>query len=184
MVSNTPRPHFTPGKDPVPILHGAGWPPGPVWTGGKSRPHRDSIPDRPVRSQSPYRLSYPAHTTTNTSIISTASTATTICTTTSTETTITTTKTTINTTTIAAAATTTTNTTFTTTATSSKTTITATMTTIIIINTTTTASTTTTTTVIHTATYTVKGVLLNMEYFQFKIFDLMEVIPLCLYEHK
>ena len=24
--------------------------PGPVWTGGKSRPHRDSIPDRPVRS--------------------------------------------------------------------------------------------------------------------------------------
>jgi len=35
--------------------------PGPVWTGGKSRPHRDSIPDRPVRSQSLYWLSYPAH---------------------------------------------------------------------------------------------------------------------------
>ena len=29
--------------------------PGPVWTGGKSRPHRDSIPDRPARSQSPRR---------------------------------------------------------------------------------------------------------------------------------
>jgi len=29
--------------------------------GGKSRPHRDSIPDRPARSQSLYRLSYPAH---------------------------------------------------------------------------------------------------------------------------
>ena len=27
----------------------------------KSRPHRDSIPDRPARSKSPYRLSYRAH---------------------------------------------------------------------------------------------------------------------------
>jgi len=61
VVSSTPRPHFTPGKDPVPILQKARWAPGPVWTGGKSRPHRDSIPDRPTRSQSLYRLSYPAH---------------------------------------------------------------------------------------------------------------------------
>ena len=53
VVSSTPRPHFTPGKDPVPILQEAGWAPGPVWTGGKSRPQRDSIPDRPARSQSP-----------------------------------------------------------------------------------------------------------------------------------
>ena len=60
MVSSTPRPHFTPGKEPVPILQEAGWAPGPVWTGGKSRPHRDSIPDRPARSQSLYLLSYPA----------------------------------------------------------------------------------------------------------------------------
>ena len=59
VVSSTPRPHFTPGKDPVPILQEAGW--APVLTGGKSRPHRDSIPDRPARSQSPYRLSYRAH---------------------------------------------------------------------------------------------------------------------------
>ena len=50
-----------PGKDPVPILQEAGWVPGPVWTGGKSRPQRDSIPDRPARSQSLYQLSYPAH---------------------------------------------------------------------------------------------------------------------------
>ena len=50
MVSNTPQPHFTPGKDLVPILQEAGWAPGPVWTDGKSRPHRDSIPDRPARS--------------------------------------------------------------------------------------------------------------------------------------
>jgi len=46
VVSSTPGPHFTPGKDPVPILQEAGWVPGPVWTGGKSRPHRDSIPVR------------------------------------------------------------------------------------------------------------------------------------------
>ena len=61
VVSSTPRPHFTPGKNPVPIVQEAGWAPGPVWTGGKSRPHRDSIPDRPAHSQSLYRLSYPSH---------------------------------------------------------------------------------------------------------------------------
>ena len=60
MVSSTPRPHFTAGKDPVPILQETGWAPGPVWTGEKSRPHRYSIPDRPARSQSLYRLSYRA----------------------------------------------------------------------------------------------------------------------------
>ena len=38
------------GKDPVPILQEAGWAPRPVWMGGKSRPHRDSIPVRPARS--------------------------------------------------------------------------------------------------------------------------------------
>jgi len=32
---------------------------------GKSRPHRVSIPDRPARSQSLYRLSYRAHTHTH-----------------------------------------------------------------------------------------------------------------------
>ena len=36
--------HFTAWKDPLPIVQEAGWAPGPVWTGGKSRPHRDSIP--------------------------------------------------------------------------------------------------------------------------------------------
>ena len=43
-----------PEKDPVPIVQEAGWAPGPVWTGGKSRPHRDSIPDRQARSQRLY----------------------------------------------------------------------------------------------------------------------------------
>ena len=65
VVSSTPRPHFTPRKEAVPILQEAGWAPGPVWTDGKSRPQRDSIPDLPVRSQSLYRLSYPAHNLTN-----------------------------------------------------------------------------------------------------------------------
>jgi hypothetical protein len=61
VVSSTPRPHFTPGKDPVPIIQEAGWAPGPVLTGGKSRPHGIRCPDRPARSQSLYRPSYPAH---------------------------------------------------------------------------------------------------------------------------
>jgi len=69
VVSNTPRPHFTPGKDPVPILQEAGWAPGPLWTGGKSRPHRDSIPDRPARSQSLYWLSYSAHIKAHVSVL-------------------------------------------------------------------------------------------------------------------
>ena len=33
----------TPGKDPVPIVQEAGWASGPVWTGGKSRPHRERV---------------------------------------------------------------------------------------------------------------------------------------------
>jgi len=61
VVSSTHRPYLTLGKDPVPISQEAGWAPGPVWTGGKSRPHRDSIPEHPACSQSLYRLSYRAH---------------------------------------------------------------------------------------------------------------------------
>jgi len=44
VVSSTPVSHFTPGKDPVPILQEYGWNPGPVWKDGKSHPHRDFIP--------------------------------------------------------------------------------------------------------------------------------------------
>ena len=36
VVSSTPRPLFTPGKDPVPIVQEAGWAPGPVWTGAEN----------------------------------------------------------------------------------------------------------------------------------------------------
>ena len=69
MVSSTPQPHYTPGKDQVPILQEAVWAPGLVWVGGKSRPHWDSIPDRPFRSQSLYQLSYPAHALISTDVI-------------------------------------------------------------------------------------------------------------------
>ena len=61
VVSSTLQPHFTPGKDPLPILQEAEWAPGPFWRCGKSRSHRNSIPDRPAHSQSLYQLSYPAH---------------------------------------------------------------------------------------------------------------------------
>ena len=61
LVSSTTRPHFTPRKEPVLILQETGRASGPVWTGGKSRPHRDLITDRPTRSQLLYQLSYPVH---------------------------------------------------------------------------------------------------------------------------
>ena len=58
-----PRPHFTPGKDPVPIVQEAGWAPGPVWTGAENlAPTGIQSPDRPAHSQLLYRLSYLAHT--------------------------------------------------------------------------------------------------------------------------
>jgi hypothetical protein len=61
VASSTPRPYFTPGKDPVPIVQEAGWVPGPVWTGAENLAStRIRSPDRPARSQSLYRLSYRA----------------------------------------------------------------------------------------------------------------------------
>ena len=60
-VSVTPRPLFTPKKDPVPIVQEAGWDPGPVWTGAESLvPTGIRSPDSPARNQSLYRLRYPA----------------------------------------------------------------------------------------------------------------------------
>jgi hypothetical protein len=55
-----PRPLSTPRKDPVPIVQEAGWAPGPVWTGAENlAPTGIRSVDRPARSQSLYRLSYP-----------------------------------------------------------------------------------------------------------------------------
>ena len=58
---STPRPgRFNSGKDKVPIVWGAGWVPGLVWTGAENLvPTGIRSPDRPTRSQSLYRLSYP-----------------------------------------------------------------------------------------------------------------------------
>ena len=48
-----------PGKDPVPIVQGAGWAPEPVWTGTENLALTGiRFPDRPARSESLYRLSY------------------------------------------------------------------------------------------------------------------------------
>jgi hypothetical protein len=61
VVSTTPRPLY-PGKDPVPIVQEAGWAPGPFWTCAKNLATTEiRSPARPAHSQSPYRLSYPAH---------------------------------------------------------------------------------------------------------------------------
>jgi hypothetical protein len=58
---STPRPgRFTSRKDPVPIVQEVGWAPGPVGTGVENLvPTEIRSPDRPARSQSLYRLSYP-----------------------------------------------------------------------------------------------------------------------------
>jgi hypothetical protein len=61
-VSVTLRPLLTPGKEPVPIVQETGWAPGPIWTGAENlAPTGIRSPDRPARSQSLYRLRYPAH---------------------------------------------------------------------------------------------------------------------------
>jgi len=57
VVSSTPRPLFTPGKDPVPIVQEAGWAPWPVRTGAENLAHTGiRSPDSPTRSQSLYGL--------------------------------------------------------------------------------------------------------------------------------
>ena len=62
-VGSTPRPgRLYPGEDPVPTVQEAGWAPGLVWTSAENlAPAGIRSPDRPTRSQSLYRLRYPAH---------------------------------------------------------------------------------------------------------------------------
>jgi len=49
--------------DSVPIAQEAGWAPGTVWTDEENLASIVTrCPDRPARSQSLYRLRYPAHT--------------------------------------------------------------------------------------------------------------------------
>jgi len=53
VVNTTPRPHYTPGKDPVPIVQEAGWAPGPAWTGVENLvPIGIRSQDFPARSES------------------------------------------------------------------------------------------------------------------------------------
>jgi hypothetical protein len=63
---SAPRPgRFTPRKDTVPIIQEAGWVPGSVWMCAKNlSPTGIRSPDRPARSESLYRLSYPVPYTT------------------------------------------------------------------------------------------------------------------------
>ena len=50
----------TPGEEPVSIVQGAGWAPGPVWSDAeKFTPTGIQSPERPARSESLYRLRYP-----------------------------------------------------------------------------------------------------------------------------
>ena len=58
---SAPRPgRFTPGKNPVSIVQETGWTPGPVWTDAENLSYSETrSQDRPVRSESLYRLSYP-----------------------------------------------------------------------------------------------------------------------------
>jgi hypothetical protein len=60
VASPTPRPLYPGERDPVPVVQEAGWAPGPVRTAAENlTPTRIRSPDRPARSESLYRLSYP-----------------------------------------------------------------------------------------------------------------------------
>jgi len=56
-----PRRTLPSGKTRYPFYRRLGGPQGRSEEAEKSRPHQDSIPDRPAHSQSLYRLSYRAH---------------------------------------------------------------------------------------------------------------------------
>jgi hypothetical protein len=60
VASPTPWPLYPRQKEAVPTVQEAGWAPGPVWTcSGNLAPTGIRSPDRPARSESLYRLSYP-----------------------------------------------------------------------------------------------------------------------------
>jgi hypothetical protein len=60
VVKATPQPLYPWKRDPVPIVHEAGWAPGPVWMSAKSFALTGvRSPDRPGLSESLHRLRYP-----------------------------------------------------------------------------------------------------------------------------
>ena len=59
-VNATPRSLYPRERDQVPVVQEARWVPGPVWTSAENIAlTRIRSPDRPARSKSLYRLSYP-----------------------------------------------------------------------------------------------------------------------------
>ena len=57
-----PQPLYARERDLLPIVQEAGWALGPVWAGAENLASTGiRSPDRPARSQSLYRLRYPAH---------------------------------------------------------------------------------------------------------------------------
>jgi hypothetical protein len=59
VVSPTPRPLYPRETDPVSIVQEAGWVPGLFWTAAENLASTGiRSPDRPVRSESLYRLRY------------------------------------------------------------------------------------------------------------------------------
>jgi hypothetical protein len=62
MVNATPRPLYPQERDPVPILHEAGWATVSVWTGAENLGAIEirSV-DLPTCNKFLYRLSYPTH---------------------------------------------------------------------------------------------------------------------------
>jgi len=60
MVNTTPGASYLQERDPVFIVGEAEWAPGPVWTGGEHFAATGiRSPERPARSETLYRLSYP-----------------------------------------------------------------------------------------------------------------------------
>ena len=65
MVNTTPWPLDPQEGELVPHVQEAGWVPGPTWTGAENlAPTGIPSPERPVRSESSYRLCYPGPTPT------------------------------------------------------------------------------------------------------------------------
>jgi hypothetical protein len=60
VINSTSRPLYPQERDPIRILQEAGWDLRPVWTGGENFAYTEiRSPNRPARSESRYRLSYP-----------------------------------------------------------------------------------------------------------------------------
>jgi len=56
VVKSTPRLLYPREREPVPTVQGAGWAPGPVWTGAENlAPAKIRCPDRPAQYPGPHK---------------------------------------------------------------------------------------------------------------------------------